>query len=392
MAMLGKRFPRFDEDERLSIYHDAWARVLAKRERGEEIESLRAYLLATCAAEALHVVSRPPPALPVGHDEPLIASLADERASVEDQVVIKDQARLARNLIDSLDGRQRDVLKLRWDLQLNGREVRAALGLTRRQYQRIAEQGAAEIAKRVEELEDGTWSRRQRSLLIACLVRVTADGEEREGIASARQRREAQRLLDSDPHFAALFAEVRGALGRAAVVLPLPLLLGGTDASAASHLGSALAGARERMTDLLGTAKQQTTALYVRAADPTFFAGARPGTLVATVAGCVAVGGGAFGAYDAVSKPVLEPASVSTARPIEPIVAPPHPTVATAAKRANRSTTKPPRRRKSPTTTVSTPPAASPTPTPTPAPTPPATPQQPSLQPTTPAAEFGFEN
>jgi DNA-directed RNA polymerase specialized sigma24 family protein len=395
--MLAKRFPRFDEDERLAIYHDAWARLLGKRERGEEIESLRAYLMATCSAEALHIVSRSKTPTPVAPEEPLFTTLADESAPVDEQVVMKDQARLARDLIDSLDERQRDVLKLRWDLQLRGSEVRAALGLTRRQYQRLTEEGAAAIAKRVEELEDGTWSRRQRSLLMACLVQTTADGEQRRGIASERQRREAQRLLDSDPHFAALYAEVRGALDRAAVLLPLPLLFGGSaaDASVAAQAASAASDLRDRLADLAGTAKHHALSLYLRAGDPAVLSGGpRPGAAIAAVLGCVAIGGGAFGTYDALSKqasaPIRKPPVRSDAHPAAPEAVP----TAHPIRRVTRLAT----RRSSSTAETSaptpqadpTPPAVQSAPAPQPAPSPqPAPNPQPA---TTDNTEFSFEN
>jgi DNA-directed RNA polymerase specialized sigma24 family protein len=115
LGMLAKRFPRLDEDERLSIYHDAWTRVLAKRERGERIDSLRAYLLATTGAEALHMLSRGKIPIPIGPDDPRLAALADAAPPLDEQVVTRDQARIARSLLDTLDERQRDVLKLRWD-------------------------------------------------------------------------------------------------------------------------------------------------------------------------------------------------------------------------------------------------------------------------------------
>jgi RNA polymerase sigma factor (sigma-70 family) len=387
MGMLGKRFPRFDEDERLAIYHDAWARVLSKRERGEEIESLRAYLLATCSAEALNIVSKGRRPTPVAPDEPLFTSLPDEGPSLEEHVLVKDQARLARDLIGTLDRRQRDVLKLRWDLQLDGAEIRAALGLSRRQYQRIAEEGAAEIAKRVEQLTDGTWSRKQRSLLTACLVRVTVDGEESEGIASEGQRREAQRLLQSDPHVAALFAEVSGSLRRAAALLPLPLLLPlSLEGPSTSLVTSVAAHLRDLLSSLADTIRQQATSVYIRAADPTLLTSPRPGTLVATLAGCVAVGGGAFGAYDAVSKqpvgpvPTPAPAFQTPARPIATTAIPDAATSRHIRQAlAPHESTNP-----EPTPTPSPNPVASPPPAPTPT-------VQPTPQPSPPSSEFGFE-
>ncbi|MEX1140821.1 MAG: sigma-70 family RNA polymerase sigma factor [Thermoleophilaceae bacterium] len=319
LAMLAKRFPRIDEDERLAIYHEAWARVYAKRGRGERIESLRAYLIATAGAEALNALTRRRPPAPVGPDDPRLARLADERDAVEDEVVTRDQARIARDLIDSLDARQRDVLKLRWDLQLDVDEVRAALGLSRRQYQRLAEEGAAAVAERVRELESGDWSRRQRSLLTACLVDASRDGRARTGIASARRRKEAQRLLESDPHVAALYVEMRGAMRRAAALLPLPALLPAADASAATGGVADLAdGVRGAVGDALQAAKHHAIAAYVRAADPALLSSPRPGTAVAAVAATLAVGGGAYGTYEAVSAPSPPDPVVTRAHDVAP--------------------------------------------------------------------------
>jgi DNA-directed RNA polymerase specialized sigma24 family protein len=381
--MLAKRFPRMDDDERLSIYHDAWARVYAKRRRGEQIDSLRAYLIATAGAEAMHAVSRGRPPAPIGPDDPRLTMLADDRAAVEEQVVARDQARLARNLLDTLDQRQRDVLKLRWDLQLSGAEVRAALGLSRRQYARLAEEGAATIAERVRELEDGTWSRRQRSLLAACLVEVTCDGEQRVGIATDRQREEAQRLLESDPHVAALYVEVRGAVKRASALLPLPVLLNDADASAATRVAELISEARTQVAGAIQTGKHQATSLYVRAADPSILSGPRPGTLLA-LAGCLAATGGAYTTYQATSNPSPPTTAAQTLAPTNP--QPP-----------NLPEPPKPRRQKQPRTTTPSTPAPIPQPSsqttnatpPAPSPSTPTTSSPPTPPPT---AEFGFED
>ena len=384
LGLLAKRFPRLDADERLAIYHDAWARVLTKRERGEKIESLRAYLLATAGAEALHVVSRSKIPTPVGPDDPRFAALSDDRPPLDEQVVTRDQARIARSLLDTLDERQRDVLKLRWDLQLSGSEVRAALGLSMRQYRRLAEEGATALAERVEELESGQWSRRTRSLLVACLVEVTSDGQRRIGIASRRQREEAQRLLESDPHVAALYAEVRRSARGAAALLPLPVLAIDPDDAPFAHLAELASDARDELSHTFETAKQQATSLYIRAADPTLLtSGPRPGTAVVAVVGALAVGGGAYGTYEAVSTP--EPSrAAATAQ-----VATPIPVAASAADPEPPRSSKPPIRPKpKPKKTITPqPPPPAPTPQPIqPTPTPP--------QPTTPTqpAEFGFED
>ncbi|HYI81564.1 MAG TPA: sigma-70 family RNA polymerase sigma factor [Thermoleophilaceae bacterium] len=381
LGLLAKRFPRLDADERLAIYHDAWARVLVKRERGEKIESLRAYLLATAGAEALHVVSRGKIPTPVGPDDPRLAGLSDDGPPLDEQVVTRDQARIARSLLDTLDERQRDVLKLRWDLQLSGSEVRAALGLSMRQYRRLAEEGATALAERVEELENGQWSRRTRSLLVACLVEVTQDGQRRIGIASRRQREEAQRLLDSDPHVAALYAEVRRSARGATALLPLPVLAIDSVGSPLARAAEFAADVRDQLFSALETTKQHATSLYIRAADPTLLtSGPRPGTAVVAVAGALAVGGGAYGAYDAVSAaPEPRPAAATTPRAFPtPTSKPPTNPRSSPSKVSTRPAPKIP--------TPSQPPVPSPPPQVQPTPTPP--------QPTNPTqpTEFGFED
>lgn len=336
LGMLAKRFPRLYEDERLALYHEAWARVYDKRRRGERIESLRAYLIATAGGEALNLLTRRRPA-PLEPDDRRLSEIADERPGVDEQVVVRDQARIARDLIDTLDRRQREVVKLRFDLQLEADEVRAALGLSRRQYQRLMEEGAAAIAERVRELDTGEWSRRQRSLVTACLVEMTAGGRRRAGVVSERRRREAQRLVESDPHVAALLAEVRGALGRAAALLPLPALFPDEASAAAGSVGDGVAdgadhvasepasavelvaAARGAIAETARTAKQHALSLYVRAADPALLSSPRPGTAVAAVAASLAVGGGAYGAYEAVSSPAPAPA---VATPVDAAPAP----------------------------------------------------------------------
>jgi DNA-directed RNA polymerase specialized sigma24 family protein len=392
LGVLAKRFPRFDADERLSIYHDAWARVYTKRARGEEIESLRAYLVATACAEAMHAVSRGKPPSPVGPDDLRLTTLADEGMPVDEQVLMRDQVRLARELLDSLDDeRQRQVLKLRWDLQLRPAEIRAALDLSPRQYQRLAEEGAAAVAKRVTELEDGSWSRRQRSLLTACLVEVTCDGEERVGIASERQREEAQRLLETDPHVAALYAEVRGALRRAAALLPLPVLVADPAwASPGGRLAELAAEARSQLVGLMETGKQNALSLYIRGSDPTLFASARPGTVVAALAGSLAIGGGAYGAYAEIATRAPSTVAAATASPTSPRNGPAPRRIASPRKGREA------KRHKSPVAPV----IANPVPTqpqttpPTQIPTPPNPTPIPSPSPPTPAGdgEFGFED
>ena len=391
LGMLAKRFPRLDEDDRLAIYHDAWTRVYVKRQRGEEIDSLRAYLLATAGAEALNLITRGRVPTPLGPDDPRIEGLADGAPPVDEQVATRDQARIARGLLDTLDARQRDVLKLRWDLQLTGAEVRAALGLSERQYRRLAEEGAAALAGRVEELQSGQWSRRTRSLLVACLVEVTRDGRRRVGIASPRQREEAQRLLESDPHVAALYAEVKRSIRGAAALLPLPVIV--VDSGHGS-LAQLISDTRGQAIDAIETVRLQGTSLYLRAADPTLLAGGpRPGAAALAVTGAIALGGGAYGTHELVSTSKPTSAPTTPARlPIEPTRA-----MQAATKPDSRPATTAVPARPAPqprAAVIPDPPPTTPPSPPVQAPPPPdqAPPTPPQPSPPAPTDEFGFEN
>ncbi|MGI8511933.1 MAG: sigma-70 family RNA polymerase sigma factor [Solirubrobacteraceae bacterium] len=283
LAMLSERFPRFPEHDRLDLYQDAWERLLRKQAGGEQIPSPGGYLIETVFHEALHRLSRNRTPAPVDPDSPELVELADDDAdSTEEQVLVRDQARIARELIASLEPRQQAVFKLRWDLQLDPDEVRRALDLSRKQYLRLSEEGAATIARRVTELHDGTWSRRQRSLLTACLV----------GIATGEQRSEAQRRLATDPAVHALFLAANRAVGRAAAIIPLPATA--TDRSGAlTRLADHAAAAKAQLSDLATGAKQHAAAISTRATDASPLVGARPGAAVTLVAGCIAVGSGA---------------------------------------------------------------------------------------------------
>ncbi len=380
LAMLDKRFPRLDDSNQLDLYHDAFERMLVKQRAGETIASPRAYLIENAYGDALHNVSRNR-ASPVEPDDPALIEVADPGYLPEERVEIADQVRIARELIAALDPRQQAVFKLRWDLQLPAEEVRAALGLSSKQYLRLAEEGAKAIAERITELNDGRWSARQRSLLTASLLRVTVDGEQRP-FASPKRQAEASRLLATDPHVAALYLEVERAVGRAAALLPLPAF-GAERSGALARLTDAGAGARDQVGDWLTTAKQHGTAAYVRASDPTPLAGARPGAAVAAIAGCLAVGGTTYCAVQGVPESLRGPLGLE---------------------RTQQADSDEPKRPKSraaqaPAAPVvpQTPPPASPQPPPTPPPEPPSAPvpppaPEPAAPPPAPAEQsFGIE-
>lgn len=295
LALLARRFPRLDADERLGLYHGVWASVLEKRRRGERIENLEAYLMGGIDKLALKRVGgadarRRVSLDPLGEE---MARFPDGLPSPEERVVLMDEVRCAREIVEELDGRERDVIKLRFDLGLEPQEIQARLGLRDRQYRRLMERGARKVVERIAAAEGGGRSRRQRSLFTACLS----------GMASERQLAEARSLLENDPKARAVVRAMRRSAERAALALPLPAAPG-AHSEASSTVGELAAAAKQQTADLAAGAKQQAVSAYVRATDPTPLVGARPGTLAAALAGCAVVGGGTYCAVEGIPDPI----------------------------------------------------------------------------------------
>ncbi len=327
LAMLAARYSELDPDGRRELYHEAWASVLKRRREGVEVDSLRAYLIGAAdklaskrvyGADARRRRTFDPGA-------PGFAALADLGEQPDEAVLAADEARRVHMLIEELDQAEQTLLKLRLDLGLDPPEIRERLGLTERQYRRIAERAGKALLAQFRSFDRGDWARGKRSLLCACVM----------GIASESQRQRARRLVDEDPCCRAMMSELRELGGNAAALLPAPAgtltlasgnygltqraaeLAGDVKAGVAdlaSRLGhgpaggggakdrtvTALSNTRRHVGDTLMAAKQHATNTYVRVADPTPMAGVRPGAAAAIVASCVAAGGGAYCAVEGV--------------------------------------------------------------------------------------------
>ena len=307
--MLAARYRDLDPDSRYELYHEAWASVLKRRGDGVEIENLEGYLIGAAdklaskrvyGADARRRVTFDPV------DGPYSA-VPDAGESPEEAVLAADEARRVRMLIDELDGAERALLKLRLDLGLEPAEIRERLELTDRQYRRVAERAGKALLDQFRAFDSGAWAKGKRSLLCACVF----------GVASERQRAKAQELIEHDPCCRAMMSELRELGGRAAAVLPLPagpLALDAAGADPAGRVAELLVGAKQQAADLVAGAKQHAAGAYVRMADPTPLAGARPGAVGAVVAGCIAAGGGAYCAVEGVPESMRPCSGSSTWR------------------------------------------------------------------------------
>jgi len=151
-------------------------------------------------------------------------------------------------------------------------------------------------------------------------------------------------------------------------VLPLPPVAAAEHS--AGRLSELAAHVKSQLVEGGTAAKQHAAAVYVRAGDPTPLAGARPGTVAATLASCIALGGGAVcaveGLPDQLGAPLgLEQQPKPEAKLRAKAPEPPKPPVAA-----------PPAAPPSPPLPPTTPKPASPAPAPAPPPPPPPAPQE----------------
>lgn len=213
MAMLRADFPRLPDLEEL--YQEAWAELLTKEAGGETIRHRRALLRTIAWRRAADAVKRRRPDA-IDPTSPAFEAAADEQPLPDEQAQVRLDAEALRVVVESLDDQQAAVLKMRFDQHLSAREVQERLGISEKRLEAVVTAAYKKIAAQLEVDDQGEtrWTRRQRSLLLACEL----------GIASSRQRHRAQAMVDRDPRCRAMLRAMRSGLGDVAAALPVPAL------------------------------------------------------------------------------------------------------------------------------------------------------------------------
>jgi RNA polymerase sigma factor (sigma-70 family) len=287
LGVLGRRCGWLDPSDREAVFHDAYM-VMLDKQRGGELDpesmhpqQLRAYLTQTAIYKALdegkraenqrteaigeEIVARPDPG--PGPDD-LAASAMD-----------KDRV---REIVSELSERGQAIVKMRFFFDRTPDEIQRLLSISPRAYRRELERAMRHVSERYEQVLEGSFCESRRSLVLAYVA----------GIAGPNRAREAREHIASCPGCAHLALEVREAARRVAGVLPPVVLFKWT--APAVRSGEVLGWARDRAADLFTTSKQHAGALLARGDGFMPYAGAaRPGPLLATVAGCLAIGSGA---------------------------------------------------------------------------------------------------
>src|SRR3954471_4604335 len=284
LAMLRAEWGGLREDHE-ELYQEAWTEALELRARGTAIRNIPALLRTIAWRRARdRLRDRIPEA--VDPTSSLLAGLADPAPTPAEQMQVQLDAATVRDVIDALEPRQAAALKLRFDLHLDSTEIQQRLGLTPKTLERVVTDAYRRIEAHLRPTSDGhtAWTRRQRSLLLACAM----------GLASDRQRARAQRLLDRDPACRAMFREMRSTLEQLGVALPMPVV-------AADERRQLLGPVRERFADGLVTLKEHGTALASRVTGHgrsveslgAGTAGGVGGTAVKVALACLTAAGGA---------------------------------------------------------------------------------------------------
>jgi RNA polymerase sigma factor (sigma-70 family) len=315
LAMLRADFPRLRDAE--EFYNEAWAELLELEARGETVRHRRALLKKIAWRRAADATKRRRP-------ETMDPSSAAMVAATDDELLPDEQAQLRldgealRLVVESLDERQAAILKLRFDRHLSAREIQGRFGISEKRLEAIVTEAYKKIAAQLAVGDDGEtrWTQRQRSLLLACEL----------GIASARQRRRAQSMVDRDPACRAMLRAMRSSLDDVAAVLPMPVLIEererlGAVGRATSRLDEAWLAVRHLADRVTGrTIPSTNLAEQVGAGGATAGAGAAAAKVVAA---CLAVGGTATlcvsgGPSDAEHHPIKHATTTAHRAIVEP--------------------------------------------------------------------------
>ena len=282
-----------------------------------------------------------------------------------EQLLLESEAeaeveRVTHAVLSRLSERQRQVIAL----HSHGRqraEIAAHLGMTPRSVKRAIERIMAE----------------GRDELVRLAGRGCESGEPvvarlAFGLASPRERRQAQLHLAGCPTCGAMYERLDFWREKVAALLPVPVaqqahpgavervIHGAADvlATVKQRAGDGVTAAREQLADGTAHAKQQATVTYYRAVDPTPLAGVRPGAAAAALASCLAIGGGATYCVEQ---------GIDPTRPLSALVGPERREKPSKARKASATPTASPTVTPTPTAVVTPQPTATPEPTPTPA-------------------------
>lgn len=297
---LRAQLARWNTDATAEQIEDAFQEACARAERacvGQVEGEVYCWLRTTAHRELARQRRRleREPVVDVCVDE---LELAEPCAPAADITVISREdhtevARVARVVLEQLTERQRDVVALHAH-GLRRRQIADHLQLSPRTVKRLLEQVLA--IGREELVRHAGHGCTDGEALVARLAF---------GLADDRQARLAQVHLTTCRRCGAMYERLDVWREKVAAWLPMPPVAASSEhtverivqACADALSGPAMParegspGLRRHASDVVAQLREHATATYYRTIDPTPLAGARPGAVAATVAGCLAAGG-----------------------------------------------------------------------------------------------------
>lgn len=255
-----------------------WLRTTAHRELARQRRRLERELVVDVCVDELELAEPCAPAADI------TVMRREDHAEV---------ARIANVVLAQLSERQRDVVALHAH-GLRRRQIADHLQLSPRTVKRLLEQVLA--IGREELVRHAGHGCTDGEPLVARLAF---------GLADDRQARLAQLHLTTCRRCGAMYERLDLWREKVAALLPIPPVAGAHEHVAERVVHSAAdalsgpagaapegpAGLRRHATDVVAQLREHATAAYYRTIDPMPLAGARPGAVAATVAGCLAAGG-----------------------------------------------------------------------------------------------------
>jgi DNA-directed RNA polymerase specialized sigma24 family protein len=211
----------------------------------------------------------------------------DKTGPVEELIALEDDAdldALVRVVTTSLSDRRRDVLAL-YGVGLERTQIAERLGLPERTVKRDIREIVDRARSVVTRLAGGGCQRGE-----PLVVRLVC------GISTPDESAQAREHLSRCGRCEAFCERLSAWREKAGAMLPAPVAEGaspGVLGRLAHKTTDGLSSLKQHVLDGGAQIKQHAATTYYRAVDPTPLAAARPGTVGAVIASCVAIGGGA---------------------------------------------------------------------------------------------------
>jgi RNA polymerase sigma factor (sigma-70 family) len=153
LGVLGRRCLWLDPSQREDVFHDAYLVLLEKLESGalgvDEMPAgqVRAYLTQTAIHKALDQGKRASRRRNVSLDRDDCAELRSPEPTIEEHVIVRDDARRLREAVTDLPDRRQKVVKLRYYLGCDPQQIQDQLGVSRDVYRHELERGTRAVVQ-----------------------------------------------------------------------------------------------------------------------------------------------------------------------------------------------------------------------------------------------------